>query len=192
MASKSKISKSKISKLRLFLILAFTSGIIIFSFGLYSKYRSSALSFNKLPTEEKLNTEKGSVPIYLEIEKANISISVKPAKIIDGVWQVYEDSVSFLETSSSPGEGGNIVIYGHNKKEIFGNLTGYNLLDETIKIITEDKKEHIYKIEDIKTVTPSEIEIVMPSDHEVLTLYTCTGFLDSKRLVIKAYPISVN
>lgn len=189
MASKQKVLKLKICKLLVFTLVGFI-GIALLTIGIYSKHKSKTLSFDQEPTPQvEANTRK-PLPVKIKIEKAEIDLPVESASIHEGVWQVSDSSANFLDKSARPNEGGNIVIYGHNKKLIFGNLIGKDLIGGYIKITTEDQKEHLYQIEEVKTVSPSEIEVVSKTDYEVLTVYTCTGFLDSKRLIIKALPVS--
>jgi len=45
-----------------------------------------------------------------------------------------------------------------------------------------------YKVSDIKFVSPAQVEVIKPTANERLTLFTCSGFLDSKRLVVTALP----
>src|SRR4030042_3257897 len=175
--------------LKVFILFAL-SGITLISYGSYLKYRSLILSFNKTPQVYEIKKERLSVPTFIKIEKAGIELPIESFQIVNGVWQVSDASASFLESSARPGEGGNIVIYGHNKRKIFGKLIGRKLIGEKIEIVTQDNNSQFYKIENIKIVEPSEISLVSPTDYEVLTIYTCTGLLDSKRLVIKAFPVS--
>jgi len=35
---------------------------------------------------------------------------------------------------------------------------------------------------------PSDTTYLLPTKVEILTLYTCTGFLDSKKLIVRAMP----
>ena len=118
-----------------------------------------------------------------------IDLEVKEASINNGIWEISETTASFLNSSAKPGEGGNIVIYGHNKKDILGKLIGNIKTGMEIQIFSQNGTFFRYETIEIKTVTPNEIGVVLPTDYEILTLYTCTGLLDSKRLIIKAIPI---
>jgi sortase (surface protein transpeptidase) len=50
------------------------------------------------------------------------------------------------------------------------------------------KKE--FKVEYTATVDPSQTYIIDNTKDTRITLYTCTGFLDSKRFVVVAFPTS--
>ena len=102
-------------------------------------------------------------------------------------WEVSKNGVSHFKNSAFPGGNGNIVIYGHNKKNILGSLDFLQKGDE-ISLITEGDAEFKYKVRSIETVSPEKVEVINPTNFEILTIYTCTGLFDSKRLVVKADP----
>lgn len=103
-------------------------------------------------------------------------------------WQVSDTDASIASTSAHPGEDSNIVIYSHNLKKLFGKLNSVQMHD-TITLTTADGLEHAYTVTKKVVLTPAEYDILRPTNSEVLTLYTCTGFLDSKRLVVQAVPV---
>ena len=188
MASGKKQFKSSGIRASVIFSLLLLIGLTFLFRGIFLKYKAHILSFNSAPPVVNQDNNY-SDPKRIIVEKAGIDLSIEPSKIENGVWQVSQTGVSFLSSSARPGEGGNIIIYGHNKKHILGNLIGLNLTGELIEIIDDKGESFFYKIEEIKIVDPSDVKVVAPTDYEVLTLYTCTGFLDSKRLVLKAYPI---
>lgn len=153
-------------------------------------YTQTILSFKVSPMVVGAAHLPSTYPVAITIDTAHINASIIPTTIKDGIWQIAHDKAAFLETSSTPAEGGNIIIYGHNLKNLFGNLYLAKVGD-TIKVKTANNLIYEYQVKDIKTVDPSDIDEVTPTDYEVLTVYTCTGLFDSKRLVIKAYPTRV-
>ena len=56
---------------------------------------------------------------------------------------------------------------------------------QLVYVFTKDKW-YSYKIDTIKEVLPTQTEVIAPTDTAVLTLYTCSGFSDSKRLIVQA------
>ncbi len=162
-------------------------GLILLSFGGYNYYRIRILSFTSVPTF-KGSTLKGESPTQITIPSINIDLPVQEGAIKDGVWQISYANPTFLGSSARPGTGGNIVIYGHNKKAIFGNLP-YLSLGQKILIKTADGKIHKYEAYKKDFVKPDRVDLVSPTDHEELTIYTCWGLFDSQRVVIKAKPI---
>ena len=58
-------------------------------------------------------------------------------------------------------------------------------------MILTKEKWYEYEIKEIKEVLPSQTETIAPTKEETLTLYTCSGFSDSKRLIVIAKRIRV-
>jgi LPXTG-site transpeptidase (sortase) family protein len=179
--------KTEQASLRRFKIFMAIGVCLLITSGFYLWYRQTTLSFSTphIPVEAPIKA--GSEPRHLSITSAGIDVGIQPALIKDGIWQTSQNSATHLFTSARPTEAGNIVIYAHNKKDLFGNLRLVKIGD-AISVTTEHGTTHTYIVKDVKTVKPSDIQEVLPSANEVLTLYTCTGLLDSQRLVIKAFP----
>lgn len=168
----------------------FLGAILCLSIFLFWKgYSQRVLSFSSLPQQSLLENQSYTQLDSIQIPKLKLDLVIEEAKIIDGIWQISQYGASHLSSSAHPGSKGNIIIYGHNKKELFGKL-GKLRLDDEIIITTKDLKKHQYKIYNILTVSPNQVEILAPTSDEILILYTCTGFADSQRLVLKAKPIS--
>ncbi len=157
-------------------------------FSVVWKIDRGSLGFQNQPKPVKEVSIESKKPFNLKIAKAKISLNVEESGIVNGNWEVSRDGVSHLNTSGVPGNRGNVVIYGHNKSNILGPLETVRIGDE-VTITTRDNENHIYKIKSIEVVSPSRVDVINPTEEEVLTIYTCTGFLDSKRLVVKAKPV---
>lgn len=126
-------------------------------------------------------------PVHIKIQWF-IDTDIEKHVFINDNWTISENNASYLSNSSHPGEPGNIIIYGHNKRSILGNIRALKG-DETITITTLDGAEHLYKISQIAEVDPSETQFLQPTDEETLTIYTCSGFLDKKRFIVQAKPV---
>jgi sortase A len=111
-------------------------------------------------------------------------LPVKTAKIVAGYWQVFEDTAAWGEDSGYPGKSGNQVIFAHARKGLFLPLRGIAVGDKVY--IMTDAAWYAYEVKEIKDVTPDQKEVIAPTTDETLTLYTCTGFEDSKRLIVVA------
>jgi LPXTG-site transpeptidase (sortase) family protein len=86
-----------------------------------------------------------------------------------------------------PGENGNTVIFAHARKGLFLPL---RQISEGARIyVLTAQKTHIYQVNKITKVNPTDTQVISPTSSEVLTLYTCTGFQDSLRLIVQATPI---
>ncbi|KKQ92429.1 MAG: Peptidase C60 sortase A and B [Candidatus Woesebacteria bacterium GW2011_GWA2_40_7] len=183
-------SKKLSKKLKIFrgpLFLTFL-GLSIFTFGIYNYYKVRILSFDSVPPEANKSIENVDSPVEIIIPSIKIDLKVEPGQIKDGVWQISGSSATFLTTSAAPRTEGNMVIYGHNKKVIFGNLP-YLSLGQRIVIKTKSGKIYNYVVDQKYFVGPDRVDLVSPSDKEELTIYTCYGLFDGQRAVIKARPL---
>ena len=141
-----------------------------------------------MPPEVQKSTENLDVPVEIIIPSIQIDLKVDPGQIKDGVWLISDTEATFLNTSAAPGTGGNTVIYGHNKKVIFGNLP-YLSLGQKIIIKTKSGKIYNYVADQKYFVGPDRVDLVSPTKDDELTIYTCYGLFDSERAVVKAKPI---
>lgn len=123
-------------------------------------------------------------PSEITIDVLGINLPVAPGVIADNKWTLYDDKVSWLSTSEPPGFG-NVIIYGHNRPGIFAPLANLVIGDE-IKV-KSGKDTHVYEVAQKRQVLPTDVDVLI-SDREQLTLYTCDGSYDQKRLIVIAYP----
>lgn len=124
----------------------------------------------------------GEIPSHMNIEgKIDVDIVESNPNIFD----IPEKKAVFLTQSSVPGENGNIIIYGHNKNSILGNIR-YLTGKEIIVLTTTFGSRYFYSIEEIKEVSPSETKFLEQTRTEILTIYTCSGFLDKNRFIVRA------
>ncbi|MBP3819268.1 MAG: class D sortase [Butyrivibrio sp.] len=85
-----------------------------------------------------------------------------------------------------PGEVGNCVIAGHRNYTFgkFFNRLGEVEIGDMIYIDTPTDT-YSYRVSEIKTVKPEDVEILENTDKEILTLYTCTPiYIATHRLVV--------
>lgn len=183
--SKKRIRIKSPSKRTLFLLLA---GLVCIGVVLSVQiYHSQILSFDSLPlnSQTDFNRAASHMPQSIEITRLAIRLDVKPAFIYGRTWQINKSGASYLTASQRPGEHGNVVIYAHNKRDLFGPLQ-LTKIGDPITIWTRDGKEYSYKVVKTLIVAPSQVNVLKSNGIEELTLFTCTGFADTKRLVVKA------
>jgi len=118
-----------------------------------------------------------------------------------------QDLVGQTITSANPGDGGNIILIGHNYNNgwsangaVFVNLLSLKPGSE-ITVTTESGREFRYIVQLVKKVPwkeQSDAELqkhhkyMWPTDHEQLTLVTCGGInlgLWSHRVYVIALPV---
>lgn len=127
------------------------------------------------------------IPKKIIIPSLLIDLPVEPAMIAGDTWELSEDTASFGLGSTPLGKVGNTVIFAHSKRHLFGPLRNIKKGDK-VYVLTQDNW-FAYEVKEIKTVLPSQIEVIAPTPDETLTLYTCSGFADSKRLIVTAKKI---
>lgn len=128
-------------------------------------------------------------PVHIYIPW-NTDAKIDPGSYRDGSWTVSSDHVSYLMSSARPGENGNIIIYGHNKRAILGNIRALKGGEEIV-LTLDNGSTRSYQVDSVHEVSPTDTDLLTPTESEVLTLFTCSGFLDSKRFIVRASPVSL-
>lgn len=127
---------------------------------------------------------ESQAPTSVKISDLSLDVKVKPAKVVGGKWEVFSDSASFGMGSALPGKRGNQVIFAHARSGLFLPLRsvkpGMNI------IVYTDGGGFSYRVNEVKEVFPSETRVISQTSDETLTLYTCSGFADAKRLIVVA------
>ena len=144
------------------------------------------LQFNKaevLPSDQY--DKAADKPVLLTLGELGITLDIYPAAINNGKWETTTKGVSYLTPSAISGETGNTIFYGHNYKNILGNLKKAKP-GQIIQIKSSDGIRKKFRIEYVQIVNANQTGILDQTKDSRLTLYTCTGFLDSKRLVVTA------
>lgn len=172
-------------------LIALTVGIVIFFSGLILKaHEAVKLSFNADISKLNLVTQTGARPTRILIPAIDVNLPVYETAVSRGIWQISPDGVSHLAASALPGKNGNIIMYGHNSRTRLGRL-GEVSRGDRIVVTTEDGNDRLYLVEKTVVVRPDDLSVVGNTPDETLTIYTCTGFADSKRLVVVAKPFGI-
>lgn len=124
-------------------------------------------------------------PTVLRIADLSIELPVFPASVNGGRWQATTRGVSYLTGSPIPGDLGNSILYGHDWPSLLGNLKNAKV-GNRVEVVFSDGSIKNFVIRFIQEVSPSETAILDQSSDKRITLYTCSGFLDSKRFVVSA------
>jgi len=159
--------------------------IIFGSFLVFQRNNPNRISFAKdevglvnVETHKKL-------PVRIIIPSLGIDLPIVESEIKDGKWEVTDIGVSYLKTSPVAGEIGNSVLYGHNWSNLLGNLIKVKTGDE-IEVYFSDGNIKRFVVTLIQEVKPNDISVLKSTTDQRITLYTCSGFLDSKRFVVTA------
>ncbi|HVZ67395.1 MAG TPA: sortase [Patescibacteria group bacterium] len=184
---KSTSSFSKIDLLRAFLGLFF---VLLGFFLLYKIPTIPQKKTNNEPIKASKTFNQGKETSNVKrilISSVDIDLPVEPAKIVDGYWETSDTTASHGEGSLNPGQGGNVVIFAHARMGLFYPLKDVKKGD--IVYVLTTNKWYRYKISSVSSVLPNDVTVVAPTKKEVLTLFTCSGFFDEKRLIVKATPL---
>lgn len=168
------------------------SGIFLVSLSLTHNFlRTRALSIESATVNEYVTevneVDQSTMPKHIFIPW-NTDSEITPQLFTNGEWTISPDKVSYLMNAARPGTQGNIILYGHNKRSILGNIRALKG-GETITLTLNNGVKRTYVVEKIAEVAPTQTELLLPTDVEVLTLYTCSGPLDSRRFVVQAKPL---
>lgn len=150
-------------------------------------YRSlflSRIQANLIVAQEQ---KQAPLPVHIFIPW-NTDVDIEPLAFTNGQWKISDTKATYLLGSARPGEAGNIIIYGHNRKEIVGNIRALKG-GEKVTIKTNDGAEHSYVVDQVFEVEPYDVSLLAPTTKEILTIYTCSGLLDSLRFIVRAVPM---
>ena len=157
------------------------------AFLVWQRYNPRRSAFDGINEIEFSGNKDGqnAHPIALSISDLEIYLPVVPANNTGGKWETTTKGVSYLTSSANPGETGNSIFYGHNWNNLLGNLTRA-VPGQVIEIIYSDGGTKRFVVTHTQEVTSSQTQILNNSEDKRMTLYTCSGFLDTKRFVVTA------
>jgi LPXTG-site transpeptidase (sortase) family protein len=168
------------------LILLIGLGLLLFSaYLVFLRHSPYLLSFEKAPTT--VNVLSYESPQSIEIPSIAVNLPIVPAIMKGNSWETSNIGVSYLSSSPLPGQKGNSVMYGHNWGHLLGNLSKVKP-GQSVYIVMNNGIKQKFVVEYTAVVSPSQTYIIDNTNDSRLTLYTCTGFLDSKRFVVVAKP----
>lgn len=125
-------------------------------------------------------TEKPQLPLVIEkpAKGANFgtlkipSIDVELPMMYGTTKALLSQGVGHDDESYLPGEGGSIILMGHNFKQFLARLPEAKLGDEVI--LTTSYGEFKYSIYDTKVVKESQVDKVpVQKNEEIVMVYTC-------------------
>ncbi|MBI4080860.1 MAG: sortase [Candidatus Levybacteria bacterium] len=165
------------------------SGIALLLFSSYLFWQRNNPNRLAFATEDisAANTysEAVNMPTSLTIPSIQKTLPVIPMTLQNSTWSVTPDGVSYLSTSPLPGNPGNSILYGHNWPNLLGKLVLVKPGDSLL-LTFKDGKTKQFTVQTTQEVSPSDTSVLKNTPDRRLTLYTCSGFLDSKRFVVTA------
>lgn len=157
-----------------------------------------------LPTGAKYGDHNPDVPgriVRVAAPSIKMDTGVYEVYGINGTWEVADYAAGHHYNSRNPGDGGNIVLSGHNnwRGEVFRDLDKLKPGDE-IRVWTQAGKEYVYKvrkIDKLKEVGVSyaqrlkNAQVLNDTPQEQLTLISCWPYTTfTHRLVVAADPVA--
>ena len=175
--------KNKQILLSLSIVLAFVSCISLFSFGTEIRKRNREILFE----QHFLNVNDSASEVYpdrIKIESINVDLPVEVTTLSNSNWEYSDTSVLFMKQSGDLPSKGNKILYGHNYPNLLKNLKDLKQGD-LIKLYSGNK-DYNYIVKSASTVTSDQTHILFQTEDDRITIFTCSGFLDSKRIVVFA------
>lgn len=170
-------------------LLCFIVGIVLIFYSLFSLWKRndpSRLQFNAENLISETMPQNGEkIATGIVIESIGVSLPVIPARKNGNLWETTPNGVSHLVSSPTPGEAGNSIMYGHNWGSILKNLYKAKKGDKIVIYFSDGSKSE-FEINALVEVSPDEASLLAPTARPILTLYTCSGLFDQKRLVATA------
>lgn len=160
-------------------------GVLCLVFTLQATFLT-AQRFLAKPSSHPLITTHSNEPsvpqtLLLPTHAEPLPIILTPVQNND--WQVSTKGVSLMQ-SSRHGKGK--ILYGHNWPNLLGSLHDAEI-GSSIQIRYSDLKQEAYTVQSMFTVDPSQLNVLeLAQDPDTLLIYTCSGWLDQKRLVVVA------
>ncbi len=126
-------------------------------------------------------------PTRIIIPKLDLSVPVFAVPYAEESWTVPTGGAAILTNPTAVGARGQ-VIYGHNWRSVFASLTKANPGDI---IATEyaNGQRKLYTVTEVFTTDSTDPSALTRGSDTSLSIYTCTGWLDSKRIVVVAEPL---
>ena len=182
-------TSKKISKVRFFLIALTSVGLILSGSALVFAAVVNQGYGQKAPSPPPVSLETGEQaeenvqkPVKIYIPRLKRTLDVTDGYFADGRWVISSTGVSYLITSGQVGKTGNAVLYGHNTNGVLGGLWRVQSGD-FVEVTAESGQVYKYEIFERHEVKPNQVEILNQTDDARLTVFTCSGFLDSARFV---------
>lgn len=142
-----------------------------------------------------------SPPVWLRIPRIGVDSAVEEVgtewKEAVYQWVVPDYNVGHPREGIHPGQVGNSVVWGHmstpveRKGSVFRRLPEVDAGDEVY--VDTSRFRYVYRVSQVKVVTPEKVNVMEESREPILTLITCVpDWVYSHRLVVTAQLVKVD
>ncbi|HYF63873.1 MAG TPA: sortase [Herpetosiphonaceae bacterium] len=123
-------------------------------------------------------------PLFMYVPALELQTPIKEVFLREDGWEVADYAVGYHHGTAHPGSG-NTVTAGHAglRGGVYARLPELQIGND-IYVETASTRFH-YQVSEIKSVWPTQVEVMYPTAEPILTMITCTAW-DTQRLVVKA------
>jgi len=118
----------------------------------------------------------------LVIPAIDVDAPVVVIPIRNGTWDVEQitHEVGHLQGTASPGDNSNVVMAGHITLTAggYGPFRGLAQLQpgDEVLVYIGGQEGYVYKVDSVKTVEATDVEVAYPTTEPILTLITCVNW----------------
>jgi LPXTG-site transpeptidase (sortase) family protein len=166
-------------------------GILLIVIGIFllALYRSLSLPLSE--SFVALANSPSLWPKHISIKSIGVNVGIAPGGYKDGKWILDDNVVLYLPKSDGLGQGGNTILYAHSREKLFGNLKKISVGDVVV-LGDANGKIYNYSIYSMEYIKPYQVEKIETNVKGTVTLFTCDGWFDEKRLVVKAIRLGLH
>lgn len=161
--------------------------LFTFVYGLnlvWEHFRPARFSELNVIADEVSDNPEMLSSVQLLIAARDIHVPLIKGSVINDAWQLSNDAGLVIQSSEASESA--IIVYGHNYERILGKLPLVEVGD-SVELVLNDWSKQQFEVTEVKQVSPDEVGVLFSKAKNDLIIYTCTGFLDTKRLVVRAH-----
>jgi LPXTG-site transpeptidase (sortase) family protein len=154
----------------------------------YNEMHVVPVPTGKPPVAAALPARRLIIPT-IGLDTKVIQLGTKLDKYGQIAWETAPFAVGQHKGLAGPGQNGNMVLSGHisspSEGAVFHHLPDLKVGEGVI--VATDERQYLYRVEDIKTVTPDQVSVLDQTPDPTATLITCVpDGIYSHRLVVTA------
>lgn len=148
---------------------------------------TSSASSRRTPVAVRRPAPTGITIPAIKLDARIVRVGTKLDPQGNLIWETAAFAVGHHEGSANPGENGTIVLSGHisslREGAVFARLPEVKLGDGVI--LRTPERDHLYEVNNIKTVLPTEVHVLDPTGENRVVLITCVpDRVYSHRLIV--------
>ena len=154
----------------------------------YNEMHVVPVPMGKPPIAAALPARRLIIPT-IGLDSKVIQLGTKMDKYGQIAWETAPFAIGQHKGLAGPGQNGNMVLSGHisspNEGAVFHHLPDLKVGEGVI--VATDERQYLYRVEEIKTVTPDQVSVLDQTPDPTATLITCVpDGIYSHRLVVTA------